>query len=314
MTIINDLHKIFNLHPFTYNNEIINDKSINAFNLSERKLNDKNNKTRENIISAIINNKIPENYYILNKWYYLKNKIFNYLKTLYNMPYINVECINKAGRGHNYDFLIKLFYEDGSIRDFMIELKFNVSTVDNAPQFVSPMKPSQYMNNSYEEYYFDNYLEKLSGMAQLKMPTKEDYLKQIHSTKPKCMKKYQELYYNGCDKSSKYTNKENDINFYKLAKELSSESIKSFITNTELNIDLLSNYLYNTQKNKIYMLYSNNKFILQKINIDDYKIDKVVKNPNKYRYECVSITGKIINILLRWKNGNGIAFPAFQIS
>jgi len=314
MTIINDLHKIFNLHPFTYNNEIINDKSINAFNLSERKLNDKNNKTRENIISAIINNKIPENYYILNKWYYLKKKIFNYLKTLYNMPYINVECINKAGRGHNYDFLIKLFYEDGSFLDFMIELKFNVSTVDNAPQFVSPMKPSQYMNNSYEEYYFDNYLEKLSGMTQLKMPTKEDYLKQIHSTKPKCMKKYQELYYNGCDKSSKYTNKENDINFYKLAKELSSESIKSFITNTELNIDLLSNYLYNTQKNKIYMLYSNNKFILQKINIDDYKIDKVVKNPNKYRYECVSITGKIINILLRWKNGNGIAFPAFQIS
>jgi hypothetical protein len=314
MTIINDLHKIFNLHPFTYNNEIINDKSINAFNLSERKLNDKNNKTRENIISAIINNKIPENYYILNKWYYLKKKIFNYLKTLYNMPYINVECINKAGRGHNYDFLIKLFYEDGSFLDFMIELKFNVSTVDNAPQFVSPMKPSQYMNNSYEEYYFDNYLEKLSGMTQLKMPTKEDYLKKIHSTKPKCMKKYQELYYNGCDKSSKYTNKENDINFYKLAKELSSESIKSFITNTELNIDLLSNYLYNTQKNKIYMLYSNNKFILQKINIDDYKIDKVVKNPNKYRYECVSITGKIINILLRWKNGNGIAFPAFQIS
>ena len=230
------------------------------------------------------------------------------------MPYINVECINKAGRGHKYDFLIKLFYEDGSNLDFMIELKFNVSTVDNAPQFVSPMKPSQYMNNSYEEYYFDNYLEKLSGMTQLKMPTKEDYLKQIHSSKPKCMKKYQELYYNGCDKSSKYTNKENDINFYKLAKELSSESIKSFITNTELNIDLLSNYLYNTQKNKIYMLYSNNKFILQKINIDDYKINKVVKNPNKYRYECVSITGKIINILLRWKNGNGIAFPAFQIS
>jgi hypothetical protein len=230
------------------------------------------------------------------------------------MPYINVECINKAGRGHNYDFLIKLFYEDGSFLDFMIELKFNVSTVDNAPQFVSPMKPSQYMNNSYEEYYFDNYLEKLSGMTQLKMPTKEDYLKQIHSTKPTCMKKYQELYYNGCDKSSKYTNKENDINFYNLAKELSSESIKSFITNTELNIDLLSNYLYNTQKNKIYMLYSNNTFILQKINIDDYKIDKVVKNPNKYRYECVSITGKKINILLRWKNGNGIAFPAFQIS
>ena len=128
------------------------------------------------------------------------------------------------------------------------------------------------------------------------------------------MTKYQELYYNGCYRSSKFTNKEEDIKFYNLAKELSNESIKSFINNTELNIDFLSNYLHTTQKNKIYMLYSNKTFMLQKINIDDYTIDKVVKNPNKYRYECTNKNGKQINILLRWKNGNGIAFPAFQIS
>lgn len=62
------------------------------------------------------------------------------------------------------------------------------------------------------------------------------------------------------------------------------------------------------------MLYSGKSFILQKDNIDDYRIDKVHKNANKYRYECISKSGKTINILLRWKNGNGIAFPAFQIS
>jgi hypothetical protein len=314
MTLINDLHKVFNLQPFTYNKENINDKSIHAFNLSTRQLNDKNNKTREHIIGAIINNKVPENYYILNKWFYLKIKIFNYLKKLSGKPYIKVECINRAGRRNKYDFLIKLFYDDGSNQDFMIELKFNVSTIDDAPQFVSPMKPSQYMNNSYEDYYFENYLQKLSDMAHLKMPTKEEYLKQIHSNKPKCMKVYQELYYNGCAGSSKFTNKEEHIKFYNLAKELSNESIRLFITNTELNIGLLSNYLHTTQKNKIYMLYSNKAFILQQINIDDYTIDRVVKNANKYRYECISKNGKKINILLRWKNGNGIAFPAFQIS
>ena len=62
------------------------------------------------------------------------------------------------------------------------------------------------------------------------------------------------------------------------------------------------------------MLYSAREFILNKINIEDYTIDTVVKNANKYRYECINKNGKIINILLRWKNGNGIAFPAFQIS
>lgn len=146
------------------------------------------------------------------------------------------------------------------------------------------------------------------------MPSKEEYLKKIHSTKPKCMKIYQELYYNGCSGSSKFTNKDTDINFYNFAKELSSDSIKSFINNTELNIELLSNYLHTTQKDKIYMLYLNKVFTLQEINIDDYKIDKVVKNPDKFRYECISKNGKKIKILLRWKNGNGIAFPAFQIS
>ena len=62
------------------------------------------------------------------------------------------------------------------------------------------------------------------------------------------------------------------------------------------------------------MLYSKKEFILQQVNIDDYTIDKVVKNAYKYRYECISKNGQKHNVLLRWKNGNGIAFPAFQIS
>lgn len=318
MTIISDLHKLFNLQQFIYNKEIIHYKSISAFNLSSRQLNDKNNKSRENIIGAIINDKVPENYYILTKWFYMKQYVFDYLKKLDDKHYVKFDCINKAGRGNRYDFLIRKFYDDGASQEFMIELKFNASSIDDTPQFVSPMKPSQYMSNSsntsYEEYYYDNFLQGLSDMAQLKMPTKEEYLKQIHSNKPKCMKDYQELYYNGCKESSKFTNKEEDIKFYNFAKKVSNESITSFINNTELNGELLSNYLHTTQQNKIYMLYSNKEFILQKINMDDYTIDSVIKNANKFRYECISKTGKKIYILLRWKNGNGIAFPAFQIS
>jgi len=301
---------------FIYNKELINEKSIDAFNVSPRQVNEKQNKTRENIIGAIINNKVPENYYKLNQWSCMKSMVMKYLNNLSDKTYIKVKCIIKAGRTNKYDFLIKMHHEDGSIQSFMIELKFNTSTIENAPQFVSPMKPSQYMDSSYENYYYDHYLPQLSEMAQLEMPPKNEYMKQIHKPTPPCMKSYQYLYYCGCSKSSKFTNKEKDIKFYNLAKRLSNESISSFITNTELNIGLLSNYLHTTQKNKIYMLYSmsNKAFILQQINIEDYTIDIVVKNANKYRYECISKTGKKLNILLRWKNGNGIAFPAFQIS
>ena len=62
------------------------------------------------------------------------------------------------------------------------------------------------------------------------------------------------------------------------------------------------------------MLYSNKKFIVQKPNMDDYQILSVTKNPTKFRFDCISKSGVKLNVLLRWKNGNGIAFPAFQIS
>ena len=313
--VLNDiLHKVFNLQPFTYNKNILNSKSIDAFKLSKKQHNDKNNKIREHIIGSIINNQVPENYYILNNWLYMKDIIFKYLKKICDKPYIKVECIHKSGRNHHYDFLVIFYYNDGNKEEFKLELKFNAESIDNTPQFVSPMKPSQYLNNSYEEYYYDNYLKRLSEFSQIVMPTKEEYLKQIHSNTPKCMKPYQDLYYRGCSGSSHFTNKKEDIHFYHFAKELSNESISSFINNTELDIELISKYLYNTQENKIYMLYSGKSFILQKYNIDDYRIDKVHKNADKYRYECISKSGKTINILLRWKNGNGIAFPAFQIS
>jgi len=197
-----------------------------------------------------------------------------------------------------------------------LEFKFNASSIDEAPQFVSPMKPSQYMSASYEKFYYDNYLEQLATFMELPMPKQDEYITQIHNNKPKCMKLFQDLYYRGCKKSSKFTNNLKDIECYKYAKNLSNKSISSFINSTELNIEMVSKYLYNTQKDKIYMLYSltEKKFIIQKIDLDDYNIVSVKKNPEKYRYECITKTGKKINILLRWKNGNGIAFPAFQIS
>ncbi len=48
-------------------------KDINAFIVSSKKDNDENNKIRENIIGAIINNKIPNEYYKYSRrWANLK--------------------------------------------------------------------------------------------------------------------------------------------------------------------------------------------------------------------------------------------------
>ena len=92
------------------------------------------------------------------------------------------------------------------------------------------MKPSQYLEKSYEEYYYDNYLINIINEYGFLLPTKEEYLNKIHSTNPKCISKLQKKYYNGCEKSSKFTGNENDIDFYNKLKEISKKSIKDFIT------------------------------------------------------------------------------------
>ena len=236
-------------NEFTYN-------SIDLFTARNRSDNDENNTKREELICAVINKNIPREYYKYSpRWYKLKKAIKSYIEKLCRYKNIthldNVFCIHKAGRSNKYDLEIKI----NNIEVFKVEFKFGAMCVNDAPQFISPMKPSQYMNASYEEYYYDNYLIKLSNNYNLPIPTKEVYLNKIHNNKPDCMALHQEKYYRGCKGSSKYSGEMNDIEFYKTAKQTSDESIARFISMSELNIDKLSDHLLNTQKDKCYMLY-----------------------------------------------------------
>lgn len=281
-----------------------------------RSSNDHNNKIRENIISCMSH--IDDDYFSHTKY----GEAWNKLKTDFDEKikiicpfYYSYKIQHKAGRGHNYDYLIS-FYDSSKniISDEKLEFKYNAATIDEAPQFVSPMKPSQYLSKSFEEYYYDNYLIKLLQHNGIIVPERDDYLKSIHNNKPKCMETAQLLYYQGCKQSSKYTGTEQAINFYQSCNDYSRECIKNFITITDLDIDKLTQYLIKSQNKKNYLLYKNGEFNIQISNNDDFIIDSCSKNPEKYRYEVVTKTNKKINILLRWKNGNGIAYPAFQIS
>jgi len=291
-------------------------RDINAFNISAKNTNDMNNKKRENIIGCIIANydtNAMNNYYRFSRrWNNIKDAVFNYISDELQIPnHKNITVIHKGGRKYNYDFEII-----SDTQQYNIELKFNIEDVKDAPQFVAPYNPSKYMNNSFEEFYYENYLSLLtSSRDDLVIPTKDIYLHEINSPSPNCMKKYQEVYYNGCKASSRYTGLAEDIAFYKLANKLSSESIIAFIAITELNIDLLNEYLRGSQKDKIYMLYKDGKFHRQVIESSKYFIVSYTKcKKKKNRFVATTQEGKNIKILLRWKNGNGIAFPAFQIS
>jgi hypothetical protein len=317
---------------FTYEKQVISEVSSDVFThhaAAGRNKNDKNNKMREAIICAIINNKVPETYYLTEQWRALKAAVDGFLAECGagaggGGSYSDVKWILKGGQGHNYDFSVVFTSGGGedavAAATYHVEFKFNASKVSDTPQFVSPMKPSQYLSGSYEEYFYDKSMAQIAAEAATTIPDRAEWLKQIHNNAPACVKHLQDKYYAGCAKSSQYTKSADDIAFYQLAKKLSAESIRGFITEHSLDIVKLSEYLRESQEGKTYMLFqpatatAGPTITLQRVDPADYNIVSCVPNPGKSRYDCVTQSGKKVRVLLRWKNGNGIAFPAFQIS
>ena len=283
---------------------------------SGRFTNDSLNKIRENIIKCICH--IDEEYFNDStyglEWLNLKNIFENTIKSICP-EYKSYKILHRAGRGNNYDFNLRFNdINDNKIKDIKLEFKYNVENIDQAPQFVSPMKPSQYLSQSFEEYYYLNYLVHLLNKFKINIPDLEEYNKSIHGNNPKCINEAQILYYQGCKESSKFNNSDIAINFYEACNNASRECIKNFIKETDLDIEKLNQYLIESQDKKVYLLYKNNNFNLQYLDSNDYIIESYEKQPDKFRYLATSKSNKKIKILLRWKNGNGIAFPAFQIS
>lgn len=270
-------------------------RSINYFDKSAKNHNDEYNKLREYIIGAIINKDIHEDYYKYSRrWDKLRKQLDAYIELLYGEKYAKVKCIHKAGRKHHYDF--KLLIDE---KEFNVEFKFNTSNVIHSPQFVSPMYPSKYINMQFEEWFYDNYLSKIATYGNLVMPTREVYLRQIHNNKVECMTQFKDKY-------------DTNIHFNRYCKKIDKEAIKQFIQMSYIKIDLLSAYLLDGQCNKVYMCYNKDGFHYDKLNENIYKIVSLYKKENT-NYVYLTESGMMLEIKLRFKNGCGLQFPAFQI-
>jgi len=302
-----------NLQIVRYKKTYIHFSDINFFEHNSRNNNDKFNKKREDILCCLFNKKIPIEFFNLSlRWKNLSVQIDLFLDKLCyieNINYENLLCTHNGGRSKKFDFTL-LF--DKNIKIY-IEFKYNAISLPNIPQFVSPMKPSHFFNYCYEFFYFENYLKDILVEFDIDI-SKNDYYKQIHQTSPKFIKPLQTKYYNGCKNSSKYTGCYEDINFYEKMKKISKQSINDFIEKYDINIDYLNDYIQKTQKNKTFMLFKKNCIHLETFELNDLNIVKIIKEPSLNRYIAITNSKNNIKILLRWKNGNGIAFPSLQIS
>ena len=299
------------------NSNISKEDIVHFKETSGRGGNDDANDKREDIVIMMLNNRVPVDFVEYDPmWSVLSTRVRDCVHNIITSECITlmnrVEFVRAGGRGKHHD--IELI-GDGKVQ-LKIEFKHGASEVVETPQFVSPMKPSQYMTGSFEDFYYTNYMPKIMENEKiLTVPEKGIYMKQIHSNEPKCMIDIQKKYYEGCERSSQYSGKDEDKEFYKRCNDVSKRAITDFLSRDDINLydNALSSYFINTQE-KVYLMYKNGEFTSQRIDPNEFVIESYVKEPENHRFVVKTKTGKKLHILLRWKNGNGVAFPAFQIS
>ena len=291
---------------------------VSFYNSSTRNTNDSINKKREDMICDLINNKVNEGYLKDNtygrKWRSIKKNIIKFFEDIYG-EFKKIKCTKKAGRNYNHDFDIDITKLDNTVNKYKFEFKYGSTSIELQPQFVSLGNISNYFDIDFIQYYYNNHLEKVCKLYEKEKPSFDEYKKDVCSTTPKCLEVIQRLYYNGCPKSSKY----NVTGIYKSktikCKEISKEAIKDYLNNSKIRIDVLNKKLHDTQNEKCYMLCKDGEFYFQQLDKKSYTIKTGIKPKvvNDNSLDLITENNSIIRVLLRWKNGNGIAFPALQI-
>lgn len=272
---------------------------------STKDRNDEYNKKREDIICQLINDQIPEEFYSSPHWENLRQNLAICIQNEI-LPKLGIEdmesiwCKVKAGRKHSYDFLLKI-----NDKECFLEFKYGVDCVNDAPQFVSLMNPSQYLEENFEGYFYDNYFYKIHEKYLMKtgdnrlMASKEVYVKTNHSDKVPCLMPYKQLY-------------DTDKEFSTFCRSIEKEAVERFIREVHPKLIILSDQLKKKQKDKIYLLYKDGKFTTETMNEDMFKLVSVVERKGRC-YICETACGGKLSIRLRFKNGCGIQFPALQI-
>ena len=266
------------------------------FEISTRDNNDEYNKKRESIIGSLINNEIPGEYYQKDKrWKSIKKSLFDSIYTSFGISSSDtIKFIAKAGRKNNYDFDLQI----NGLKHKM-EFKYNICTINEAPQFVSLPKPSQYFDACFEKYFYDNFLNKIAESGNLEMMDEDIYTTTNCNNKVKCLKKFKELY-------------DTDPKFKNICKKHDKEGIKKYLLESSLKLETLSNKLIDTQKNKKYICFKDGKFNIKGVDSNQYRLKEVIKK-NNTNVICKTESGINLEIRLRFKNGCGLQFPALQI-
>jgi hypothetical protein len=281
------------------------------FTTSTRSENDATNKIREKVLCIISNTpkEFLEHVQFGQQWKIVTDAWHDALKKLAEetgiSEYTSTQMKRKGGRKFNYDGNVLYYNRNNLVASRTIEFKKGGSKISDQPQFLSLQAKFPLFAETYDKYFYENYLEKYigcdSGITQAK-PSLEVYLKKVTSTKYNITPFFSQI-------------KTREPFFQEEKNAVVNASITDYLTKYGKDIDLkcFSDKVKATQTDKYYLLWCNGKFCSDKISESEMCniVYHSIKNGNVLE---VKSGNTMYGLLLRWRNHKGILNPAWQIS
>ena len=287
-----------------------------------REKNDSSNKKREEILLHLFNTGLPEfetDPQHGSAWKKLNTEfraIISQIAVRYNLPADNPATITKkAGRGQHKDFVIQFTDSEGRVVEVSMEFKFGANCIAGLPEFLNTPADKKFVDNFYASYYYKNYVPQLHALYKISepIPTEEEYVKHIHKNTAS-IKWLKAL--DAADRldSPNRKNKKMDGPLKKQLDILAKQSITEYLDLVKVDLAALTAEFQQTQEDKNFVCYKDGKFYLDFFHPNELTAARYlpVKNGNTLVIES-GIPTTQHHLLLRWKNHNGILFPAWQI-
>jgi len=273
--------------------------------------NDKANKTREEVLKVICN---PPQEFLNDaihgeKWRTVHQEWKNAEQIIAKdsgiLSYNETKTKMRGGRGYNYDADLMYYYESLIKATKKIELKKGGSNIDDQPQFLSLMVKFGMFSETYDIFYYKNYLLKYIACDPIitqAVPPLEKYIKNLYSTNYSINPFIAQI-------------KERELFFKDEKNKVVNDSITDYLTQFGHTIDIpsFSEKVKSSQTDKIYLLWSNRKFNIDKMTNEEMTgmTFHSIKGGNVIQLNSGNTT---YSLLLRWRNHKGILMPAWQVS
>lgn len=238
------------------------------FQTSSREENDATNKIRENILQILTN---PPNEYfehakfgpmwqtVHQEWHKALQKVADET----GVPiYTHTKIQSKGGRRSKYDADVVYFDKEKQVASRKIEFKNGGTNIGSLPQFLSLQAKFRIFSETYDVYWYKNYLDKYIatdvGITECK-PTLDHYKKLVTKTTYSCHPFFAQL-----KQREEFQTAEKH--------RIVNESITEYLTKCGFTIDIptISEKIKTTQTGKIYLLWSNTE--------KQFAVDKLSEN------------------------------------